>query len=150
MRMKCYAKVGELSRSAYQVAAVWPCRADRGVFSLHSHGGRPPPPPRLWGEVMPAHLASEYSCYLQWGFCYMGQVETIGREQKLASFESHQRSTFRGYLSEIAHPVNIGGPYLGCGGDIVHLCLRPDNATVQRGTAATPPRSPLTIAVLYV
>ncbi len=102
------------------VAAGLQCIADRGLSSLCLHGGGIPPVIPWGGRHA---LPSEYSCSLLWCYCYTGQAEMPGRETHLLFF---RRSLPWGHLSAAAcAPTSVGVMDLGCGGDIIHVCLFP-------------------------
>ncbi len=91
-----------------------PCRADIEASSLCLHGpGRvtsPCPPP-------------EYSCYLLWGYCYVGQVVLTIGGSLISSIQTgghHAADVF----SAAALAVSVGGMDLGHG-DMVRVGLRP-------------------------
>jgi hypothetical protein len=87
---------------------------------LSAYMGGTPPRLRLWGVTSP-RFASEYRCYL---------TATLGRQKHLEG--SLTSSVHTGGLHEAdvfplaaCTPISISGMDPGCGGDIVHVRLRP-------------------------
>ncbi len=84
-------------------------------------------------------LASEYSYYLLWGYCYTRLVEIHGREHCL--LRSKGRPLFSGHLFEAVHAISARVLDPACCGEVVHVCLHTPLWHISKGTAAPSHRS---------